>query len=98
MQSIGSATGLSAVPGVTVVPVATTPPGADATVPAARAVARSADVAVFGRDTFAVFSVDRDTKATRIAIYDGDGRLLRMIPQDGVADMLSQIAAYRRLR
>ena len=58
---------------------------------------RTPDTKAFGRDSFAIFTVDKETGATRIAIYDGDGYLLRMIPPDGVSQMAREIAAYRGL-
>ena len=98
MQSIEPATSLTAVPGVLVTQPATTPPAVVRAAPADAVVRRTPDVAAFGSDSFAVFSVDQATGTTRIAVYDGEGRLLRMIPPHGVAEMLSQISAYRRLR
>ena len=104
MQSIKPATSPPAVTSVTVTPpvvtaastVVASPDGKPA-LPAARAARQSADVAVLGKNSYAVFSVDQESRATRIAIYDGDGRLVRMIPAEGVSEMLTQLAAYRRL-
>ena len=105
MQSIDPAVNLTAVTGGSVAPPVQlprqlTPPDrvAKAAPDAERGEKRTADVAAFGNDSFAVYSVDEKTHVTRIAIYDGEGRLLRMIPPESVQDMLSQLAAYRRLR
>ncbi len=98
MQTIESAASAPVVTGLTLGSPASPPPVVKPATPAAAPTRPSADVVAFGRDTFAVFSVDKDSGATRIAIYDGDGQLVRMIPPEGVSEMLSQLAAYRRLR
>ena len=113
MQSIEPATGLKAVGGTTEPLPATTlagsmPAGARPPVTgsatsleatAAQAAKQwTADARTFGRDSFAVFSVDKATGTTHIAIYDGNGELVRMIPAEGLSQMARQIAAYRRLR
>jgi hypothetical protein len=98
MQSIEPATALMAYAGLIAAEPVPTPRVSEPAATVTKATTPTADVAIFGRDTFAVFSVDEETKSTRIAIYDGEGRLMRMIPADSVADMLSQLAAYRRLR
>jgi hypothetical protein len=97
MQPIEPAITLTAA-GVTAVPAVPAPRRAAAPAAADVAVERSADVAAFGRSTFAVFCKDQTSGATRIAIYDSDGNLLRVIPPHGVSDMESQISRYRFMR
>jgi hypothetical protein len=58
----------------------------------------SADVATGSQSSYAVFMVDRATRETLIRIYDGEGRLIRMIPPEDVIDVAAQLDAYRRLR
>ena len=97
MQSIGPATSPPAVTSVTAEPSVLASPDVRPALPAAPATPRSADVAAFGKPSYAVFSVDEKSGKTRIAIYGADGRLVRLIPAGGVSEMLAQIASYRRL-
>jgi hypothetical protein len=54
------------------------------------------DVAYRSQETYAVFRMDPQTHATQVAIFDGDGRLLRLIPPSSVAQMVAAMTSYRR--
>jgi hypothetical protein len=43
----------------------------------------------------AVFQVDAKTRELTVAVVDQDGNLLRLIPPDSVARMITAMAAYR---
>lgn len=44
---------------------------------------------------FAVFSVDPDTDEVRVAVVDDTGRVVRLIPAESVAEMVTTMHAYR---
>lgn len=46
-------------------------------------------------EVYAVFSVDPKSKELRVAVVDADGRLVRMIPPESVAEMLANMERYR---
>ncbi len=46
-------------------------------------------------EVYAVFSVDPESKRLQVAVVDGDGRVLRMIPPGSVAKMLASMGRYR---
>jgi hypothetical protein len=45
---------------------------------------------------FAVFQVDPETHEMHVSVVDDEGRLVRLIPPDSVAQMISAMAAYAR--
>jgi hypothetical protein len=45
---------------------------------------------------FAVFQVDPETHEMHVSVVDDAGRLVRLIPPDSVAQMISEMAAYSR--
>ncbi len=45
---------------------------------------------------FAVFQVDPQTNEMQVSVVDDEGRLIRLIPPDSVAEMISAMAAYSR--
>lgn len=45
---------------------------------------------------FAVFQVDPETNEMHVSVVDDAGRLVRLIPPDSVAQMISEMAAYSR--
>jgi uncharacterized FlaG/YvyC family protein len=47
---------------------------------------------------FAVFQVDPETHEMHVSVVDDAGRLVRLIPPDSVAQMISEMAAYSRRR
>jgi hypothetical protein len=57
-----------------------------------------ADVSWGSQETCAVFRYDAERHRTQVAVYGGDGRLVRMIPPGSVAELIAAMAAYRRLR
>ena len=42
----------------------------------------------------AMFHVDPDTRRVQVSVVDENGHLIRLIPPDSVAQMLSAMAAY----
>jgi hypothetical protein len=57
-----------------------------------------ADVSYRNQDSYAVFRYDADRHTTQVAVYSGDGRLLRLIPPGSVAEMVSAMTSYRAPR
>jgi len=45
---------------------------------------------------FAVFQVDPETHEMHVSVVDEQGRLVRLIPPDSVAQMINEMAAYSR--
>jgi uncharacterized FlaG/YvyC family protein len=45
---------------------------------------------------FAVFQVNPETHEMQVSVVDDEGRLVRLIPPDSVAQMISAMAAYSR--
>lgn len=72
-------------------------PGAPAQAPTPAA---SPDVDIALNDAmlrvFAVFQVDPVTHEMHVSVVDEAGRLVRLIPPDSVAQMISEMAAYSR--
>ncbi len=46
-------------------------------------------------EVYAVFSVDPDSKKLQVAVVDGEGRVLRMIPPGSVAKMMETMGRYK---
>ena len=53
------------------------------------------DISYRSTEVYAVFRQDPQTRQMQVAIFDGDGRLLRMIPPASVAQMVATMSAYR---
>ncbi len=46
-------------------------------------------------EVYAVFSVDPTSKRLQVAVVDGEGRVLRMIPPGSVAQMMETMGRYK---
>ncbi len=57
------------------------------------------DVTVQGSDglvqVYSLFTVDAETHRVHVAIVDGSGRLIRMIPPESVGQLIDSMNAYR---
>ncbi len=89
---------------VTITPGLLTSVGAPASVPVQGGRAQDVDpfaakagpdISYRSMEVYAVFRQDPQTRQMQVAIFDGDGRLLRMIPPASVAQMLATMSAYR---
>jgi hypothetical protein len=57
-----------------------------------------ADVSYHLEDSYAVFQYDADKRRVQVAVYNGDGQLIRMIPPGSVSQMIAAMSAYRPAR
>ncbi len=44
---------------------------------------------------YAVFSVDPESKQLHVAVVDSEGRVIRLIPPESVAEMIASMGRYR---
>jgi hypothetical protein len=46
-------------------------------------------------EAYAVFQIDPQSKQLRVTVVDGNGQVLRVIPQKSVTDMMESMGRYR---